>query len=53
METKYPLEYEETNEAKFEVYGNINHYGSINGGHYTAQAMSDGEWKLFDDSKIQ
>lgn len=38
-------------EAKnsYELYGVINHSGTLNSGHYTAYARVDNQWYLFND----
>ena len=37
----------------FDLYGIINHYGSLDRGHYTAMCeVSDGEWALFNDNSV-
>jgi ubiquitin carboxyl-terminal hydrolase 4/11/15 len=38
----------------YDLYGVSNHYGSLNGGHYTAACQNsiDGEWYYFDDSSV-
>lgn len=37
----------------YELYGVCNHYGTLNGGHYTATVRNSysGAWSCFDDSK--
>jgi len=39
-------------EQKYDLYGIINHYGSMNFGHYTSIVKSpqDGQWRKYDDS---
>ena len=40
-------------EGIYDLYAVSNHYGSLEGGHYTAYAKSqDGEWRDFDDSSV-
>lgn len=41
-------------EAKYNLYAVINHYGTLNSGHYTAFAKNHitGKWYLYDDSKV-
>ena len=35
----------------YDLYGVTNHYGSLNGGHYTANCRNpDGQWYNFNDS---
>lgn len=37
----------------YDLYAVSNHYGSLEGGHYTAYAKSqDGQWRNFDDSSV-
>jgi ubiquitin carboxyl-terminal hydrolase 4/11/15 len=42
------------NPLKYSLYGVINHYGSMDGGHYTAFARNryDKKFYLFDDSYV-
>ena len=30
----------------------VNHYGSLNGGHYTSRAKNDGKWYSFNDASV-
>ena len=39
--------------TKFNLYGVLNHHGTLTGGHYTAYAKHDDDWYLFDDSRIE
>mmetsp|Transcript_29903 Transcript_29903/g.92573 ORF Transcript_29903/g.92573 Transcript_29903/m.92573 type:complete len:229 (+) Transcript_29903:767-1453(+) len=41
--------------AKYHLCAVVNHYGTIEFGHYTAYARSrdDGKWRLFNDSNVQ
>ena len=41
-------------ELKYELYGVVNHMGSINFGHYTAfcKNKSSNKWHLYDDSSV-
>lgn len=38
----------------YDLYGISNHYGGLNGGHYTAQVKNNyrQQWYHFDDSRI-
>ena len=37
----------------YDLYAVSNHFGSLNGGHYTAHAKGiDGEWYDFNDSRV-
>ena len=37
----------------YDLYAVTNHFGSLNGGHYTAAAKGvDGEWYNFNDSSV-
>ena len=40
--------------TKYELYGVVNHYGEVGGGHYkaTCQNFIDGKWYEFDDSRV-
>lgn len=40
-------------EAVYDLYGVVNHYGEISGGHYTADVKQDGLWHTFDDSSVR
>ena len=35
----------------YNLYGVIEHYGTLNGGHYTAICKNNGKWTKYDDSK--
>ena len=37
--------------TEYEIYGVVNHFGSLNGGHYTANCKTDQGWYNFDDSR--
>ena len=49
---KYPLENLEINGEKFDLNGVINHYGSLNAGHYTSICKINNKWFSFNDSHI-
>merc|ERR1712070_605205 len=38
--------------GQYHLFGVINHYGSISGGHYTAYAKVADRWCCFDDSYV-
>eukprot|EP00756_Hemistasia_phaeocysticola_P008123 Hpha_TRINITY_DN14506_c0_g1::TRINITY_DN14506_c0_g1_i1::g.47009::m.47009/K11839/USP8, UBP5; ubiquitin carboxyl-terminal hydrolase 8 len=38
--------------GEYHLYGIINHYGSISGGHYTAYCKVADKWNCFDDSFV-
>ena len=40
----------EKDKAIYDLYGVIEHYGSINQGHYTAICKNDGNWVSYNDS---
>lgn len=45
-----PFVYQPTQPHKFSLFGVVNHFGNLNGGHYTASAKSDdGNWVYYDD----
>ncbi len=37
---------------KYNLFGVINHYGSMHFGHYTAYAKNQGKWYCYDDSNV-
>mmetsp|Transcript_10643 Transcript_10643/g.20606 ORF Transcript_10643/g.20606 Transcript_10643/m.20606 type:complete len:859 (+) Transcript_10643:13-2589(+) len=41
-----------SDEAMYDLYGIVNHYGELSGGHYTADAKQEGAWHTFDDSTV-
>lgn len=45
----------QTEEKKYELYGIVDHMGSLRGGHYTATVLSteDNVWYEFDDCHVQ
>ena len=45
---------DEPNPVLYDLYAVSNHYGSLNGGHYTATCKSalHGNWYYFDDSRV-
>ena len=50
--TEY-IEGPEKNKAKYDLYGVIEHYGTLNQGHYTAICKNDGNWVSYNDSSIK
>ncbi|CAG8783701.1 14509_t:CDS:1, partial [Racocetra persica] len=36
----------------YDLYAVSNHYGGLNGGHYTACVRNRNEWHTFDDSRV-
>jgi hypothetical protein len=42
----------EKDKAIYDLYGVIEHYGSLNSGHYTAICKNDGNWVSYNDSII-
>ena len=40
------------NGTEYEIYGVVNHFGSLNGGHYTANCKTDQGWYNFNDTKV-
>jgi len=57
---EYPLrgleiDCENGNKSKFDLYGVCNHFGSYNGGHYTAYCLNseDNKWYEFDDDRVK
>ena len=47
----FPISDFAVNNEVFDLYGIVNHMGSLNSGHYTAYVKSDGKWIYFDDSR--
>jgi ubiquitin carboxyl-terminal hydrolase 4/11/15 len=39
-------------EAVYDLYGVVNHYGELSGGHYTADVKIGEVWHTFDDSSV-
>ena len=48
----YPLYDLELRGKKYDLYGVINHYGSINSGHYTCIIKKKDQWVMCDDSNV-
>lgn len=44
----------DTENTKYDLYGVINHYGGVGGGHYKAMCQNflDDKWYEFDDSRV-
>ena len=42
----------EKNKGIYDLYGIIQHFGSLNGGHYTAICYNDGSWFEYNDSSL-
>jgi hypothetical protein len=42
----------EKDNAKYDLYGVIQHFGSLNGGHYTAICKNDNNWVSYNDSSL-
>ena len=38
--------------SKYDLYGVIQHFGSLNGGHYTAMCKNQENWVDYNDSRI-
>jgi ubiquitin carboxyl-terminal hydrolase 4/11/15 len=36
----------------YDLFGVSNHYGQLQGGHYTALAKNDGVWYRFNDDQV-
>ena len=43
----------EKDKAIYDLYGVIEHYGTLNQGHYTAICKNDGNWVSYNDSIIK
>jgi ubiquitin C-terminal hydrolase len=41
------------NGEKYELFGVVNHFGSLSMGHYTAFVNREGEWYYADDSSFK
>jgi len=37
----------------YDLFGVSNHYGQLQGGHYTAYAKNDGQWFRFNDDEVE
>ena len=37
----------------YDLYGVVNHYGSMSFGHYTAYVKNQDQWKTYDDSSVR
>ena len=49
--TKYIVGPDKSN-SKYDLYGVIQHFGSLNGGHYTAMCKNQENWVDYNDSRI-
>ncbi|EGR29915.1 ubiquitin carboxyl-terminal hydrolase family protein, putative [Ichthyophthirius multifiliis] len=51
---KEPPSYYYQNNGKllYNLYGVVNHFGGIGGGHYTAYCLNEDNWYCFDDSSV-
>lgn len=48
-----PFVFEPAEDCRYELYGVVNHYGSLSKGHYTATVKSqDGTWIFYNDEKV-
>jgi ubiquitin C-terminal hydrolase len=45
---------DEAEPVLYDLYGVSNHFGSLNGGHYTASCLNaaNGKWYYFNDSSV-
>jgi ubiquitin C-terminal hydrolase len=52
--SQYILNQDQAKPIIYDLYGVSNHYGSLNGGHYTAFAMNpiNKKWYEFDDTEV-
>ena len=50
--TKYIVGPDKSN-SKYDLYGIIQHFGSLNGGHYTAMCKNQGNWVDYNDSRLE
>lgn len=46
------FEWPEKKPLKYNLFGVINHYGSMHFGHYTAYAKNEDKWYCYDDSNV-
>ncbi|KAK9238044.1 hypothetical protein V1525DRAFT_402285 [Lipomyces kononenkoae] len=50
---KFPHAADQQPPFQYNLYGVVNHYGSVRGGHYTAFAHKNNKgWLIFDDSRV-
>jgi len=47
---KYTIK--QNKDISYKLIGYLNHYGGLNGGHYTAECIKNDKWMLFDDSNV-
>ncbi len=50
--TKYIVGPDKSN-SKYDLYGVIQHFGSLNGGHYTAMCKNQDNWVSYNDSQLE
>ena len=50
--SEYIVGPEKNKDIKYDLYGVVQHFGSLNGGHYTAICKKDDTWISFNDSKL-
>ena len=50
--SEYIVGPEKNSNIKYDLYGIVQHFGSLNGGHYTAICKKDDTWITFNDSKL-
>ena len=53
FDIKEYIEGPEKDKAIYDLYGVIEHYGTVNQGHYTAICKNDDKWICYNDSNIQ
>ena len=49
---RYPINGMELKDKKYNLFGVVNHYGGIGGGHYTSIVRSNDKWFTLDDSHV-
>ena len=50
---EYIVGHEKNNiNTKYDLYGVVQHFGSLNGGHYTAICKNDNNWITYNDSSL-
>ena len=50
--SEYIVGPEKDKNIKYDLYGLVQHFGSLNGGHYTAICKKDETWITFNDSQL-
>jgi len=49
-----PFVLQPTSDYRYSLFGVVNHFGNLNGGHYTSFVLSeDGNWHLYDDETVR